>query len=87
LGIENVAALPEFRGRGLTTALIQETIRDAARHECKLAQITMFIGNHAALSVYTRSGFRVTEEKRCADLEAVLQTPGFVRMMREIPVK
>jgi ribosomal protein S18 acetylase RimI-like enzyme len=82
--IENVASLPEFRRRGLVHALIEEALQDAGRRGCKLAQISLYIGNDAARLTYEKSGFRVRDEKRCSDLEKVLGVPGFMRLTREL---
>jgi RimJ/RimL family protein N-acetyltransferase len=50
----------------------------------KLAQITTYIGNEAAESVYEKCGFRFSDEKRCAELKRLLGAPGFVRLLREL---
>ncbi len=65
--IESVATLPEYRGHGLIGALINETIRDARRRGCGLAQITTYIGNDSAQRAYEKSGFQVRDEKRCSE--------------------
>src|SRR5271170_8232987 len=83
-GIENVATLPEFRRRGLAGELLNEAFRQGREHGCRLAQIVTFIGNEAAQSVYRRSGFRFSDETRCGEVAAVLDVPGFVRLIREI---
>src|SRR5436305_86715 len=53
-GIENVAALPEYRRRGLVTALLNEALRQGHEHGCKLAQITTVIGNDSAQAAYLK---------------------------------
>lgn len=83
-GIENVAVRPEFRGRGLIHHLLEKTLRDAVEHGCKLAQITMYIGNDSARSAYEKAGFRFSDEKQCPDLASLLGAPGFMRFLREI---
>ena len=83
-GIENVATLPQFRRRGLAGKLLQATLDDAKERGCKLAQIATFIGNLAAQSVYRRCGFAVSDEKRCVEVAAALDVPGFVRLIRAI---
>jgi ribosomal protein S18 acetylase RimI-like enzyme len=85
LVIENVATRPEYRGRGLVGALIEEALECARDRGAKLAQITTYIGNDPALSVYEKSCFRVLDEKRCSEVERVLGVPGFVRLTRELP--
>ncbi len=82
--VENVATRPEYRRRGLVGALIEEAIDCARAQGAKLAQITTYLGNDPALSVYEKSGFRVRDEKRCGEVEKVLGVPGFVRLTREL---
>ena len=83
-GIENVASKPEYRGRGLANALLDQAVRQGRERGCALAQITTFIGNDAAQSAYKRSGFRFSDEKRCSEVASILNAPGFVRFIREL---
>jgi ribosomal protein S18 acetylase RimI-like enzyme len=83
-GIENVATLPEFRRCGLATELVNSALCEGRARGLRLAQIATFIGNDAALAVYRRCGFRIADEKRCGEVEAVLGVPGFVRLLREL---
>jgi ribosomal protein S18 acetylase RimI-like enzyme len=83
-GIESVATRPEFQRRGLAKALVDEIVREGAGRGCKIAQITTFIGNEAACSVYEKSGFKVSDEKRCAEFASVVGAPGFVRLLRAL---
>jgi ribosomal protein S18 acetylase RimI-like enzyme len=82
--IESVATRPEYRRRGLINALIGEVLQDATRRGCKLAQITTYLGNAAAVSAYEKAGFKVLDEKRCTELEKILGAPGFVRLTRQL---
>jgi ribosomal protein S18 acetylase RimI-like enzyme len=82
--IESVATLPQYRRRGLITALIDEVLQNASQRGCKLAQITTYIGNDAAQSAYEKSGFKVLDEKRCTEAEKILGVPGFVRLTRDL---
>ncbi|MBV9769176.1 MAG: GNAT family N-acetyltransferase [Bryobacterales bacterium] len=84
--IENVATTPKYRRRGVVRALIDQILRDAVEHGGRMAQITTYIGNDAAQSAYEKSGFRVSDEKRCTELENLLGVPGFVRLTRELIV-
>ncbi|MGB6942556.1 MAG: GNAT family N-acetyltransferase [Bryobacteraceae bacterium] len=84
--IESVATLPEYRRRGLISALIDEVLRNATALGCRLAQVTTYIGNDAAHSAYEKSGFTVLDEKRCADSEKILGVPGFVRLTRQLKI-
>lgn len=84
--IESVATLPEYRRRGLISALLDEVLRNATERGCKLAQVTTYIGNDPAQSAYEKSGFTVLDEKRCADSEKILGVPGFVRLTRQLKI-
>lgn len=84
--IESVATLPDYRRRGLIQALIEEVLQSATQRGSKLAQITTYLGNDAARLAYEKSGFRVHDEKRCAELEKVLGVPGFVRLTRSLKI-
>jgi ribosomal protein S18 acetylase RimI-like enzyme len=83
-GIENVASRPEFRRRGLANVLLERALREGTKRGCRLAEITTFIGNDAAQSVYKRSGFEFSDEKRCSEMASVLNAPGFVRVIRRL---
>jgi len=83
-GIENVATGPEFRRRGLAGALMDRVLQEGRDRGTHLAAITTLIGNDAALSVYEKSGFRFSDEKRCAEFETVIGAPGFVRLTRPV---
>lgn len=82
--IESVATRPEFRRRGLIRALIGEVLGTARVQGCRLAQIVTYIGNQAAITAYERSGFEISQEKRCRDMEEALEAPGFVRLLRRL---
>jgi ribosomal protein S18 acetylase RimI-like enzyme len=82
--IENVATVPQFRRRGLVTALINDMLDRASQRGCRLAQITTFISNEAARSAYEKSGFQVRDEKRCTEVQEILGVPGFVRLTCEL---
>lgn len=84
--IENVATLPEYRRRGLVRALIAEVLATARERECRLAQISTYIGNDPAISAYEKSGFAVRDEKRCTDAEKLLGVPGFIRLTRDLKI-
>jgi ribosomal protein S18 acetylase RimI-like enzyme len=82
--IENVATRPQYRRLGLTSRLLDDALHEAIERGCQLAQITTFIGNTGAQSVYERAGFRLAEEKRCPQLESLLKVPGFARFLRAL---
>lgn len=82
--IENVATKPQFRGSGATQALLARECEIARDAGFRRAQISYFIGNTPAGRAYTKAGFRFAEEKRDADFEAVLGTPGTIRLVRDL---
>lgn len=82
--IESVATRPEYRRWGLVRALIGEALQTAPARGCRLAQIVTYIGNQAAIAAYEKSGFRIQDQQRCRDMEAMLGAPGFVRLTREL---
>src|ERR1700722_7394222 len=82
--IENVGTKPEFRGSGATQALLAKEIELARAAGFKRAQISIFIGNLRAEKAYMKAGFTFVEEKRAADFEAAMGTPGTRRLARDI---
>ncbi|MBS0273312.1 MAG: GNAT family N-acetyltransferase [Proteobacteria bacterium] len=82
--IENVATKPEFRGTGLTYALLQVELGVARSKGFKRAQISFFVGNTAAERNYTKSHFKFAEEKHAPDFEAALGVSGLRRLARNI---
>jgi GNAT superfamily N-acetyltransferase len=82
--IENVATKPEFRGTGVSHALLEHELNVARAAGFKRAQISVFIGNTRAERLYANSGFAFAEEKRSADFEAAMGTPGTRRLARDI---
>ena len=57
LRIYSIAVHPDFRGKGLGQALMDQTIRTA--NECKAAKITLEVKvtNAAAIALYMKNGF------------------------------
>jgi translation initiation factor 4G len=82
--IENVATKPEFRGSGVTQRLLARELEVARDKGSRRAQISVFIGNTRAEKAYTRAGFVFVEEKRSADFEAAMGTPGTRRLARDL---
>lgn len=81
--IESVATMPEFRRRGLADSLMAEILEVGRANGHRIAQLTILIGNAAAQRSYEKAGFRVMDEKRDRDFEAVLGAAGFMRMVRD----
>jgi GNAT superfamily N-acetyltransferase len=82
--IEQVAAQPAHRGRGLMQALIAGALAAGKAAGFSRASITFVIGNDAAERCYARAGFSLAEEKRDAGFEALTGAPGFRRFARAI---
>jgi len=83
-GIEHVATRPAHRGRGLATLLVDRALEEAREQGRRLVQITTYLGNNSALRAYEKCGFRVSDEKRCSEMEGLLGTSGFVRLVRDV---
>jgi ribosomal protein S18 acetylase RimI-like enzyme len=82
--INNVATLPEFRGRGLTSQLLKEIMRKGRRQGHTYAQINVYIGNSAAIRVYERLGFREIDRKKDPIFEEEIGSPGMARLIRDL---
>lgn len=82
--IEHVASPPEYRGRGLITALIDHALAAGAQAGFTRASISFLIGNEAAERCYAKAGFAFAEEKRDPAFEALTGSPGFRRFVRAI---
>jgi translation initiation factor 4G len=78
--VENVGTDPACRRRGLVRALLDDALASGRRSGCRTAQISCLIGNDPAQRAYEGVGFRVVEERRDAEFEALLGAPGYSRM-------
>ena len=77
--IENVAVRPERRGQGLAGAMIARALELGRAEGFADAQISFVIGNAPAERAYARAGFGPLEERRHADFEAAVGSPGLKR--------
>ena len=82
--VEWVAALPEHRGRGLASRLLDAILERGRACGYRLAQIAFLIGNTPAQRIYERHGFEIVDAKRDPDFEAALGSPGIARMHRAL---
>jgi GNAT superfamily N-acetyltransferase len=82
--IEHVAVFPEFRGRGVITALLQEILARGRELGYGSAELNMLIGNVPARSAYEKAGFFVVEENTDDEFMALFKSPGMVRMYMEL---
>jgi ribosomal protein S18 acetylase RimI-like enzyme len=82
--VENVATLPEFRGRGIAEKLLEAEFEVARAAGFERAQISFFIGNDRAERAYTKAGFVFAEERRAPEFEAAMGIPGIRRFARDL---
>jgi GNAT superfamily N-acetyltransferase len=82
--VENVATRPEFRGRGVTQALLAKECELARASGFKRAQISFFMGNLKAERAYAKAGFAFAEERTAPEFEAVMGIPGIRRFARDV---
>ncbi len=62
--INNIAVLPEYRGRGYGSALLAHALAEAARVGAERATLEVRRSNDAARRLYERFGFRVAGVRR-----------------------
>ncbi len=82
--IDSVATLSEFRRQGMVDTLLDVMLDKGRRHGFRHAQINMYIGNLPAQRAYEKKGFRVLDEKRSADFEREIGSPGMARLVRDL---
>jgi GNAT superfamily N-acetyltransferase len=82
--IENVGTLPEYRGTGVTEALLEHEFARARAAGFKRAQISFLIGNETAERAYRKVGFEFAQEKRAPDFELACGSPGLRRLARDL---
>jgi translation initiation factor 4G len=81
---ECVATRPEYRRRGLISALITANLDVGRRAGATAAEVPVYIGNAAAQRAYERAGFTVVSEKRHPEFESVFRFPGMRLLRRDI---
>jgi len=84
LTVEVLATRPEERAQGYTAALLARAFEDGRAQGLREAHITCFIGNLAAERAYGRAGFRLVDERRHSDFEAVAGAPGIRQFVRTL---
>ena len=68
----------------LRLALVENELDVARAAGFKRAQVSFFIGNTPAERAYAKAGFTFAEERRSADFEAAMGTPGTIRFARDL---
>jgi len=61
--INMLAVYPQYRNRGVGTALMDQVDRLAAEASCRYSSIEVFDQNEGALQLYTRLGYRIIERR------------------------
>jgi ribosomal-protein-alanine N-acetyltransferase len=64
LHVNNVAVRPEFRCKGLGSALLQMTLAEARGWDARTAQLEVRASNQAAQRLYHQCGFAVVGRRR-----------------------
>jgi len=82
--IENVAVLPEFRGKGLIDHLFEHTLDEGRKQGFKHAQIACLIGNEPGQRTFERNGFLVISEKINPAFNELFGTPGTKLLARNL---
>jgi RimJ/RimL family protein N-acetyltransferase len=82
--VENVAADPDFRRRGLVDALLSAMLERGRALGFQRAQIAVFIGNEPARQAYLKAGFQKRDEKRNPEFAAALGFPGMERLLQPL---
>ena len=82
--LEHVAALPGYRGRGYTSALLERALDAGRLRNLATAQITFVIGNIAAERAYQRAGFCLSGELLDDAFAARAGAPGLCRFTRPL---
>lgn len=54
----SVAILPEYRGRGMSVALLEKSELLAREHNCVYLRLEVRADNHSAIALYERLGYR-----------------------------
>ncbi|VAW88625.1 hypothetical protein MNBD_GAMMA17-2293 [hydrothermal vent metagenome] len=75
-GIENVAVLPKFRGKGLLDRLFRHVLGEGQKKGFKRAQILCLMGNKPGQQAFERNGFKVFSEKTSPAFSELFGTPG-----------
>jgi len=82
--VEQVATLPEYRRIGAVNRLLEAILDKGRKQGFRLAQVSFYIGNTPAERAYKKAGFKYADEKRHSDFEALIGSPGMVRLVRDI---
>ena len=82
--VDSVAAVHEFRRKGVVSKLLKEILLKGRQQGFKRAQINIYIGNVAAQRLYEKHGFKILDEIRDPYFEAQIGSPGMSRMILDL---
>ena len=82
--IDSVAAVHEFRRKGIVSKLLKEILLKGRQQGFKSAQINIYIGNVAAQRLYEKHGFKILDEIRDPYFETQIGSPGMARMLFDL---
>jgi ribosomal protein S18 acetylase RimI-like enzyme len=78
--IDSVAALPGYRRKGISEALLREIAAIGKRNDFKKAQVVLYIDNVPAQRAYEKLGFSANEERRDNAFMEAIGSPGMMSM-------
>ena len=82
--VDSVAAVHEFRRKGIVSKLLKEILLTGKQRGFKRAQINIYIGNVAAQRLYEKHDFKILDEIRDPYFEAQIGSPGMSRMLLDL---
>ena len=82
--IDSVAAVHEFRRKGIVSKLLDEILAKGRQQGFKRAQINIYIGNIPAQRLYEKHGFKIIDEIRDSYFQVQIGSPGMARMLRDL---
>ncbi len=83
-GIENVAVLPKFRGKGLLDRLFEHILEEGRKNGFKRAQILCLIGNELGQQAFERNGFKVLCQQTSPAFNELFGTPGAKLLVQDL---
>ncbi len=82
--ILGLSILPEFRGMGLGTYLLQQTEIQSRSYDCRAICLDVTYTNTSAKALFERMGYQVVCSKSTLRFEQVTRAGGIHRMMKNL---
>jgi ribosomal protein S18 acetylase RimI-like enzyme len=82
--VEHVAVFPKYRGNGVVQLLLDGILKKGLDLGYRHAELGMLIGNTPAQKAYEKAGFVAAEERTDPEFEKLFESPGMVRMVKEL---